>query len=489
MKKLLRLILKIFFLCFLLTVLVTVYNTMTADSKQIESTPVEKIKISDEVLLNLSAAIQYPTVSAGAIDSTAYRKLDTLIQQSFPLIDSLLERTVVEDFSYIYKWSGSNPRLKPILLIAHTDVVGVEGGTEEKWKVPPYSGAVQDGYLWGRGTLDDKSEVFSILEAVELLLSEDYTPARPVYLAFGQDEEVGGKKGAIPIAEAFKTQGIEFEYVLDEGSLILENALDGLEPPLAMIGITEKGYTTLTITAVLENGGHSSMPPQETTVGILANAVAKLQANPFPLKVDGATKQFFEYIGPECKPLQKTLFTNLWLTKGLIARQLGQDNTSAALLRTTTAPTMLRGGIQENVLPTKASAKINFRILPGETVETVITHVREVIDDKRVIVSESKTGASANPSPVSPTEGFGFEVLQRTIGEIFPETVVAPSLVIAATDARHYTEVSKNVYRFMPLKFTRPDLKRLHGIDERIGTQAYKDMIRFYRQLILNSCR
>lgn len=489
MKKLFWLIRRLLFLAGLFLFGIMLYNALTADGKQIVAAPVEKIQIKDAVLDNLARAIQLPTVSAGAIDSLAFRNLDTLLQETYPLIDSLLEREVINNFSYIYKWPGLNPRLNPILMLAHTDVVPVESSSKDKWTVPPFSGKMQDGYLWGRGTLDDKSEVFSMFEAVEMLLREDYNPERTIYFAFGQDEEIGGNKGAVTIAKVFAGRKIEFEYILDEGSIILENALDGLDKPLAMIGITEKGYTTLTITALLEEGGHSSMPPAETAVGVLSKAIVSLQENPFPLKIDGATAQFFEYIGPESAFLQKMLFTNLWLTEGLITSQLSKDNTSAAILRTTTAPTMLRGGIKDNILPTRASAKVNFRIIPGETIETVAERVRKIINDDRIVVDAGANEMSSNPPPMSPTENFGFQVIQKTVAEAFPEAIVAPSLVIAATDARHYTEVSKNIYRFSPIIVTRADLKTIHGIDEKISMEGYKDMVRFYRLLFLNSCR
>ena len=489
MKKLFGLIFRLLFLIIIVLLGVMLYNALTANSKQIVAAPVEKILIGDEVLENLARAIQLPTVSAGAIDSLAFKNLDTLLQETYPLIDSLLERKVVNDFSYVYKWAGRNPRLNPILMLAHTDVVPVESSSEDKWTVPPFSGKIQDGYLWGRGTLDDKLEVFSMFEAAEMLLKEDYNPERTIYFAFGQDEEVGGMKGAIPIAKTFAEQGIEFEYILDEGSIILKKALDGLDKPLAMIGVTEKGYTTVTITALLKEGGHSSMPPAETAVGVLSKAIVSLQEHPFPFKIDGATANFFEYIGPESAFFQKILFTNLWLTEGLITAQLGKDNTSAAILRTTTAPTMLRGGIKDNILPTRASAKVNFRILPGETVESVATRVRQVINDDRIVVEAGNEEMSSNPPPISPSESFGFQVIQKTIAEAFPEVVVAPSLVIAATDARHYTGLSKNIYRFSPVTVNRSDLKTIHGIDEKISTEAYKDMIRFYRLLFLNSCQ
>jgi len=371
--------------------------------------------------------------------------------------------------------------------MGHSDVVPVEESSEDSWTVPPFSGEIKDGMIWGRGTLDDKLNVFGLLEAAEHLLKEGFVPVRDIYFAFGHDEETGGTHGAIPAAQYFKENKIHFDYVLDEGQMVLNDALKGLNSPLGMIGIAEKGYTNLTIAVQLKDGGHSSMPPTETAVGILSKAIAKLEANPFPMRVNGATKQLFEHAGPEMTPLYRILFANLWLTKGIIKSQLGKDAAASALMRTTTAPTMLRGGFKENVLPTKASAKVNFRIVPGETVGSVQKRVSDLIDDDRVAVQIGNPEFSNDPMPVSDTESFGFRVIQRTIQEIYPDVVVAPALVIAATDSRYYKDVADNVYRFQPIQMDRKDLKKFHGIDESISVENYETAIRFYRQLILNT--
>lgn len=373
--------------------------------------------------------------------------------------------------------------------MGHLDVVPVEGKSEHQWTEQPFSGKVQDGYIWGRGALDDKSSVFGILEAVELLLQKNYAPERTVYLAFGHDEEVSGINGAIRIAAWLQQQGVQAEYVLDEGLVVLEQALPGLEQPLAMIGVAEKGYTTLRLTAKLPEGGHSSMPPQGTAIGILSQALVTLENEPFPAKIDGATAGLLRYAGPETWLPYKVLFANLWLTGGVLMGQLGKEPAANAIIRTTTAPTMLQGGVRENVLPTEATAVINFRILPGETVESVRAYVQETIDNERITVEIMQEEFSSNPSPISATNTFGFEVLQRSMQEVFPDVVVAPALVVGATDSRHYSQLTNNIYRFMPVQLTKADLKRIHGIDERISVEQYKQMIRFYRQLILNSCK
>jgi carboxypeptidase PM20D1 len=490
MRKFKKLLFKLVLLFAFIAGCILVYNAFTFSSLQIRIEPIENIEIDDNAVQRFTKALSYPTISnQSKVDTQAFRNLDTFIEKTYPLLDSLLDKEIVNQFSRIYKWQGKNPKLEPILLMAHVDVVPVEEGSLKDWEVAPFSGKIKDGFIWGRGTMDDKFSVFSIIEAVNLLLKTDYIPERTIYLAFGHDEEVGGRNGAKSIAKLFEKRGIRFEFVLDEGGMVLNNAMGGLDAPLAMIGLSEKGYVTLSITANLKEGGHSSIPPKTTAVGLLSESIYKLNQNPFPAKIDGAVGQMFNFIGPEMSFFHKMLFSNLWATEGLILSNLSNENTSNALVRTTIAPTMLRGGFKDNVLPTKASAKINFRILPGETVESVQQYVREVIDDNQVIVSVSGEGNVTEPSPVSSTEAFGFQILHTTIREIFPEAVVAPSLVVGGTDGRHFTNVSDNVYRFIPLHCDKVDTKRFHGLNERVRVENYKNAIRFYQRLILNACR
>jgi len=326
-----------------------------------------------------------------------------------------------------------------------------------------------------------------ILETAEILLKENYEPQRTIYFAFGHDEEVGGKNGAQAIVEYCLQKKINFEYVLDEGSIILENAIAGLTKPVALIGTAEKGYCTLDLEVNLEHGGHSSMPPQETAIGILSKALATLEDNPFPAVMAQNTKELFDHLGPEMTLPNKAIFANQWLFEGVLKSQLAKAPSSNAITRTTTAPTMIHGGVKDNVLPTNVSATINFRIIPGETSETVITYLEKTINDERVKISRKGASFSSEPSKVSSSTSFGFNALQKTSREIFPNALVSPSLVIAGTDGRHYEPVSENIFRFMPVQFSTDDLKRIHGIDERISVENYKNMIAFYYQLILNS--
>jgi len=490
MRKLLRPLFRYVLVLLLLLAGVVLVNTLTFTSRQAAIDRVPPSDLPDGAVQRLGTAATYSTISyPDRIDTLAFAGLDTFLRQAFPLVDSLLEYQPVGEWSRLYRWPGRNAQLPPVLLLSHLDVVPVDESSRDQWEAAPFSGDTLGGYLYGRGTLDDKVGVIGILEAVEWLLSEGYEPQRSVYLAFGHDEEVSGKQGARQIADHLRQQGVQPEFVLDEGMFVIENAVNGLSRPLAMIGVAEKGYVTLTLTARVAEAGHSSMPPRATAVGRLGKALARLEEHPFPTRMDGVFGNMLDYIGPEMSPLYKALFANRWLTAPLIARQLKQDPASAASIRTTMAPTMVRGGFKENVLPTRASARVNFRILPGETVASVVEQVREVVADEQVLVAVSDKSRADDPSPVSPANTFGFELIQRSIQEVFPDAVVAPALTIAMTDSRHYLDLTDKVYRFLPIRLDKSDLSRIHGINERIEIEGYRKAVRFYRRLLLNSTR
>jgi len=468
---------------------IIIVRTFLFSSQQIPVTPISKRAVPSEAIERLQTSITYPTVSrATGVDTAAFEGLDTFLRQAFPRVHDSLSWSYHKTFSRMYQWSGTNPKLPPVLLLAHLDVVPVEQVSMEDWLQGPFSGIRSDGYIWGRGTLDDKSNALGILEAIEMLLSEGFQPVRSIYIAFGHDEEVGGQ-GAQAMAKWLENQGIRAAFTLDEGSLILENVLPGLPKPVAMIGLSEKGYASLKLEVNLAEGGHSSMPPSETAIGILSRSIAKLEENPFPPRIDGPTRALFDYAGPEMNLPLRAIFANLWLTKGLLAGQLSQDAKSAAIIRTTTAPTIIKAGIKDNILPTLASAVINFRIIPGETPESVLERVIRVIDDDRIHVDFQEQFSISTPAPVSETSALGFQVIHRTIRELYPEAVVAPGLVVGATDSRHYRDVSEQTYRFMPALLDSEELSGIHGINERISVTNYEQMIRWYIRLLENSCR
>jgi carboxypeptidase PM20D1 len=399
-----------------------------------------------------------------------------------------LDREMIGGDSLLFRWRGSDPSVKPVLLMSHIDVVPVEPGTENDWTYSPFSGRIADGYVWGRGALDVKCGALGLLEAAEDLLREGFRPSGDVYLALGHDEETGGREGNRRVAEVLNRRGVRFRFVLDEGGGLTDGIIDGITRPVAFIGIAEKGYATIRI-AVRDEGGHSSMPPPHTAVGHLATAIARLEAAPFPARIDGATAAMLDFLGPEMPSFRRITLANRWLTGGIIAQQFAAKPSLNALIRTTTAATVARAGQAANVLPTQAEALINVRLLPGDTSESALRRIEAEV--KRVSVdAESWTftsvDAPAEPSRVSSIESAGFRMLQRTIAEVYPEAVVAPGLSMVATDSRYYTSIASDVFRFLPLRVTSDDLKRIHGVDERIGVKTYARLIGFLGRLIRN---
>lgn len=318
-----------------------------------------------------------------------------------------------------------------------------------------------------------------------MLLHEGFRPERTFYLAYGHDEEVGGEQGAAQIAALLKARGIELEMVVDEGGVIGEGVLAGVADPVALVGVAEKGFVSLELSTRVQ-GGHSSLPPPQSAIGILSAAVARLESTQMRPRLEGPTRQLFDRVGPRFPFFQRALFANLWLTRPVVVRALEQNVATNAMVRTTTAVTMLDAGTKDNVLPSYARAVVNFRILPGDNISAVVDHVREVVDDDRVNVRIVGRFRS-EPSAISNVDSGAFHTLERAIRGVAPDVVVAPYLVVVVTDSRHYGELSRNIFRFLPLRLTSNDLQRMHGIDERIGIQQYEEAIRIYRRLILEA--
>jgi len=465
-----------------------VIRTMTFTSRQLRPPSAEQLQLDkDAIVTRLSEAIQFKTISFESgteSNPDPFRDFHAFLAKSFPRVHAQLTREVVNDHSLLYTWKGKDDRLKPILLMAHMDVVPVDPDSEKLWTHAPFSGQVADGYVWGRGTMDDKVSVLGILEAVEKLLADGFQPHCTVYLAFGHDEEIGGQQGAAKIAALLSERRVQPEFVLDEGSAIVDGIIPGVAAPIAMIGIGEKGYLTLQLT-VTSTGGHSSLPPSESAIGILSRAIDKVETTRFPRRVNDAVKEFFNFVGPELSWHKKVLLANLWLTEPWLERELAKSPLTDSMIRTTKATTIFQAGDKENVLPARAQAVINFRLISGDTTDAVIERVRQVIDDERVKITPLPF--SIEPSPISSVDADGFKLVRRTISQVAPQTIVAPFLTIAATDTRHYAKLTKHIYRFVPIALRPEDAERIHGVDERISIEDYERCIRFYTQLIRNS--
>jgi carboxypeptidase PM20D1 len=470
-------------------------RTILIPSKQIAPLPHTPETINaDKVARDLSGAIPFRTVSWGPEGTDAQRHATeeafvgfrAYLEKTFPQVYAKLDHEVIGANNLLFTWKGTDPSLKPVLLLGHQDVVPIEEGTETRWTHPPFSGQLADGFIWGRGTLDDKMAVIGLLDAVDLLLSKGFQPKRTVILAFGQDEEVGGLEGAEKIAQLLQSRSVQAEFVTDEGGFLSTGMMPGVSVPVAMIGTSEKGYLSLEL-SVETAGGHSSVPPNASSIGILSGAIHKIETHPMPAHVHGPIGEFLDYAGSSARFPMRAVFKNMWLFGPVVQHILESSPDTNATLRTTTAVTIFRAGTKDNVMPGRAAAIVNFRLLPGDTVASVIAHVRKVVDDPRVKMAPMAGEPPVEPSSRSSADSPNFKLMQKTLAEVYPEAVVAPFVFVAATDSKHYASLTSDIYRFSPLVMDADDVARLHGTNERIGVVNFARFIDFYCQLIRNA--
>lgn len=490
MRRLIKLLPKIATLAAAVVVLlaaIVLFNTFNHASRQLQVAAVAKAPLDEQAAAaRLAEAIRFPTISSFANPDQAADALlgmQAHMAASFPAFHAVAKREVVGNYSLLYTWEGSDPQARPIALLAHQDVVPIAPGTEKDWQYPPFAGIVADGFIWGRGSWDDKSSIYSILEAIEQMVKQGFKPKRTIYFAFGHDEEVSGQRGAKAIAALLASRGVRLEFVLDEGLLITEGMLKGLDKPLALIGVAEKGYATLVLTAK-GTPGHSSFPPHDTAIGTMSAALVRLETNRLPMRVGETVSEMLDTVAPEMSGFNRVVLSNLWLFKPLLLREFEKSGPSEANVRTTTALTIFNAGDKDNVLPGYAEATVNFRLLPGDTQASVAEHVRRIIDNDRISIAPFP--GNTDPPPVTRTDNDAYRALNRTIREVFPDVVVTPGLMVGATDSRNYADVTDNIFRFQPVRTTGEDLKRVHGTNERLSVANYGDMIRFYRRLVEN---
>lgn len=442
-----------------------------------------------EAVARLSRVIQFKTISNDSvqhIDGDEFKAMHDYIEESFPLIHQYLKKEVINEFSLLYTWEGSNPELKPMMLTCHLDVVPVEPGTEKDWEFPPFQGQVTDEYVYGRGTMDVQSGVMAILEATEALLKQGATPERTIYLGFGHDEEIDGEFGAREISALLEQRGVSLEFLVDEGLPVVSQLIKGVNSPVALVGVAEKGYLSIELTAE-SDGGHSSVPQGKTAIAKLGEAINKLENNPMPARIDPLARSTFYALAAAMPVPFRFIFANIWFFKGLLKRVLTSIPHTDASIRTTTAATIFESGVKDNLIPTLARAVVNFRLHPSDTIDDVVNHVRKTIQNPEIsIVCRS---GFINPSKVSDTKCVAYETVRKSIREIFPEVTVTPSLMVGATDARHYANISERIYRFSPLRASQDDLDRVHGTNERISIHNYTEMIQFYSRLLVHGSK
>lgn len=472
-------------LVFLLCTVLVVRGLQFGAEPPLAASPVSIEWDEARALESLSAALRIPTVSRGdhiPADAEAFASFHAFLAQRYPLVFSQLEVEVLAGQSLLLHWRGSGTQL-PVMFLAHQDVVPVTAGTESEWIHPPFAGVVADGFIWGRGALDDKGSLISLLEAAERLLAEGFVPERSIYFGFGHDEEVGGE-GAKAMAKTLADRGVRLGFLLDEGGFVTNGLIPGVEGRVALIGPAEKGYTSLKLSA-RGVGGHASMPPQHTALGLVARAVIRLENHPFPAELS-FTRDTIVALGSAAPLVQRVVFANLWLFGPFAEAMLTSMPTTNAGIRTTTAATMMSAGVKDNVLPQSAEAVVNFRILPGDTVASVVAYVTAVVDDPQVEVS-LYSDFSNNPSKVAPLDSLGYNTLSQIIRQVRPDTLVAPRLVVGATDARHFEGISEASYRFLGLEVGPEELAGMHGTNERVSAVSFIDSARLYYLLMKRS--
>ncbi len=431
----------------------------------------------DAAVAALQALVRIPTVSdrdPELVDTAAFDDLVAEMEQRFPLIHARLELTRVDTHGLLYRWPGASTE-KPVVLMAHLDVVPVEG----TWRHPAFGGDIVDGVMWGRGTLDDKGCVVAICAAVETLLAGAVVPAQDVWLSFGCNEEVSGTAAELAVAE-LRSRGVAPWFVLDEGGAIASEAFPGVAAPIGVIGLTEKGVTSLEL-RVEGRGGHASTPARMGPTARIARAITRIDRSSMSPSIPSPTLELLRRMAPHASlPLRPFLAgagrIRPVLTRALIAA--GPE--PAAMTRTTFAITTLSGAPALNVIAATATAGVNIRIMIGDTVAGVLAHVRRVVDDAEIQIEVVEQN---EPSPISPMDD-AFELIESTIAEVFADAVPSPYVMMAATDSRFFCAITDRVYRFAPFRMTKAQRESIHSYDEHLGVDAFLDGVRWYRRLI-----
>jgi carboxypeptidase PM20D1 len=434
-------------------------------------------------LEHLGAAIRIDTTSyddRSRIDTGNLLAFHQFLEETYPLVHGTCAKEIIGDFSLLYTWRGTDPSADPIVLMAHIDVVPVEADTEKGWKEPPFSGHISGGHIWGRGALDDKGPLIATIEALEHLMRSGFRPTRTILMTFGHDEEIGGERGANLVASTVRDRGIRPWFVIDEAGFVVDEVPMLSAEPVALVKVAEKGSVNVELTARGE-GGHSSVPPISTAVGSLGKAVHQLEENPMRPHVD-VLAGMLDALAPRMDPKVRAILTNRQMTAPLVAKLMAARPMTDALMRTTTAVTVISGGHKANVLPQEATAIVNFRIIPGDTVDDVIAHVRDIVGpDIEVDIADGHQ--PIEPSRFSSTESDAWHVVKAVVEETFPEATTAPWLTLGATDSRFYDSFAGDVYGFSPFSIPMEG-SGFHDTNERIRTADAGRAVSFYCRLI-----
>ena len=462
--------------------LIALYRTVTHSAPVAEIISGKDISIDEiKASQNLAASIRFKTISYQDEEKFPYEEFNNFIKwasTTYPEFHKVMEIEQLEH-SLLFKWQGSDSMLAPILFEGHHDVVPIIPGTENLWQEDPFAGVISNNRIWGRGALDDKSGVIGLMEAATYLIKNNFKPKRTIYFSFGHDEEVGGS-GAALITEKLRQEEVQLLWSLGEGSFVNKGFFPGIDKFIAPINVAEKGSANIMIIAKAK-GGHSSTPPTRTAVTILAEALVKLEKEPLPGSLEGLSAAMFNEVSKHMPFGYRFLFANRWLFGGMLDSQLSSTPVINAMIRTTTAPTMLNGSVKSNVLPIEATALINFRLHPRDSIESVTDHVRRVVGseevDVRLLGGMEASGISSWSSP-------GFEIVAASLNKVYGDVISVPGLMIAASDTRHYSKIADNSFRFNPFSIVPEDMTGFHGTNESIEIDSFIAGIKTYVEII-----
>ena len=468
-----------FSIVFLTLLIILFARALTFKPEKQEAPRCEQIAVDTErATRELSSLIECRTVSyrnKKLEDNSEFERLERVLPSIFPTVFANFEFEKVGRRGLLLRWRGASSK-SPTVLMAHYDVVAANG---DEWICPPFSPEVIDGFLYGRGTLDTKLTLSTMLHAAERLLEQGFVPASDVYFAFGGDEETDGT-GASEIAKLFVERGIYPSLVLDEGGAVVKNLFPRVEKSTAVIGIAEKGLANISYT-VRGGGGHASTPKGHTPVSRLARAAARVVSRPQPYRLTETSKTFLLRLSAHSSFGYRFIFANLWLFSPLLGVITRDGGDLSALIRTTVAFTEMHGAEGANVIPSEASLISNSRILQGDTPERLRRRIEKRIADQNV---EVRIVSAQNPSPVSRTDCPEYEKIEYTVREIWPDSIISPYLMLACSDARSWSQICDRVYRFSPLEFVGDERFTIHGVNERVALTSIDKSVEFFYRLI-----
>ena len=459
---------------------IVILRTLTFKPKKLEEVDkTEEIFDKDKAISNLQTLIKFKTVSyrdSSLEDDSEFEGLIAKLPELYPHVFEKCEFMRFENRGLLFKWKGKSEGDASVMM-AHYDVVPVD---ESKWDKAPFDGIIEDGVLWGRGTLDTKATFNGVLTSADHLIAQGFVPENDVYFAFSGGEEINGI-GAVNIVNYFYDNNIKIGLVVDEGGAVVENVFPGVKAPCGLIGIAEKGMMDVQY-RVTTNGGHASAPAPHTPVGVLCAACCNMENKPFKAHLTAPVAEMFDTLGRHSSFVYKMIFSNLWCFGGLLDKICkasgGEVN---ALMRTTVAFTQMNGSNASNVVPTDATMVSNIRLNPMDTMDSAKAYIEKTVNNDKVEVTVLR---GMNPSRISRTDCDEYKKVERAVASTWQGALVSPYLMVQCSDSRHYGKISDRVYRFSAMALTSEERKTIHGNNERIKIENISKAVEFYIRLL-----